>query len=296
MELNLPKNKTYVAAISGGVDSMVLLDLLIKNSKQNNWSIIVAHVNHGIRPDSLEDESLVKSVAEKNSLVFESTRLELGEGASEALARSERYAFLESVKTKHNAAYIITAHHQDDLVETAILNLIRGTGRKGLSALKNNEDKLRPLLEFPKSELIKYAKSNNVVWREDSTNSDTNYLRNYIRLELLPRFDASARLKLISLINNVSVLNKELDEGLDNLIKAQDVQGQLNRNWFNSLSHSLAKEIMATWFRQNDLAGFSRDTLERLVVSAKVARVGQHFPITGGRSLIINKESLCIVS
>lgn len=294
MEIALPRHKTYIVAVSGGVDSMVLIDLLIKHQSQNNWQLIVAHVNHGIRHDSALDEALVKQVAEVNQLIFESINLKLKATASESLARAKRYQFLEEIKLKYQAAAIITAHHQDDFIETAILNLIRGTGRKGLSSLKNNDLRLRPLINYPKSEIIKYAKANHLVWHEDYTNKDQHYLRNYIRINLLPKFDASARLQFISILNNLSVINRQLDYDLSQFVSANIIEEGLDRSWFILLPHCLSREVLATWLRSNNLSGFSNQILERLTVSAKVARVNQRFPIYQNRYLIINKTTLSL--
>jgi tRNA(Ile)-lysidine synthetase-like protein len=294
MEIDLPGSKTYVAAISGGVDSMVLLDLLIKNRELNNWQIIVAHINHGIRHDSLEDQQLVEKTAHENGLMFESTSLNLAANASESLARTKRYEFLESLVSKYKADAIITAHHQDDLIETAIINLIRGTGRKGLSPLINNKTRLRPLINYSKPDLINYAKGNKINWREDSTNSDPSYLRNYIRLNILPGLDASARLKFVSVIHSMSTINAELDAGLSDLTKCHMQSNELDRNWFTLLPHNLAREVLASWLRANNLASFNRLTLERLVVSAKVARARALCPIYSNRYLIINKTTLSL--
>jgi tRNA(Ile)-lysidine synthase len=294
MEISLPDNQTFIAAISGGVDSMVLLNLLVKNKDKHGWKIVVAHIDHGIRQDSILDKQLVEATAKQASLMFESVSLGLGEGASEDLARGKRYGFLEELKEKHSASSVITAHHEDDLLETAILNLIRGTGRKGLTSLISNPDRLRPLIKYSKPEIVEFATVQDIKWREDSTNSDTNYLRNYIRLEVMPRFSPSARLKLLSVINSMREINEELDKGLEHLVGMQPEPNTINRNWFNMLSHSLAKEVMATWLRQNGLGGFNSNTLERMVVSAKVARVGQRFPVLSGRFLIINKYALSL--
>ena len=104
----------YIVAVSGGVDSMVLLDMMVRAGA---GELVVAHFDHGIRPDSHHDAAFVKKIAEQYGLPFESRREVLGETASEALARERRYAFLRHVAKKHNAQ-IVTAHHLDDLVET----------------------------------------------------------------------------------------------------------------------------------------------------------------------------------
>src|SRR5688572_27728765 len=131
MKINVAPGK-YIVAVSGGVDSMVLLHLLSQHSQSE---LIVAHFDHGIRPDSAEDRKLVEKTAKKYGLEFVYREGELGPGASEAEAREARYGFLQIIKVKHNAKAIVTAHHQDDMLETAIINMLRGTGRKGLSSL-----------------------------------------------------------------------------------------------------------------------------------------------------------------
>lgn len=296
MEITLPNSKKYIAAISGGVDSMVLLNLLARHKDKNNWEIIVAHVDHGIRHDSLLDKELVEKTANLSGLKYESISLGLNQEASEDLARTKRYQFLEMLAAKHQADAVITAHHQDDLLETAILNIVRGTGRKGLTSLINNDRRLRPLINYSKAEIIDYAKSNSVMWREDSTNTDPRYLRNYIRLNIMPRLNTSARSKLINILNDMSGINIELDKELSDLISRQSKPNELDRIWFSLLPHALAREVLATWLRQNQLAGFNKLTLERLVVSAKVARVKQSFPIYSDKYLIINKSTLSLSS
>ncbi|HET7827717.1 MAG TPA: tRNA lysidine(34) synthetase TilS, partial [Candidatus Saccharimonadales bacterium] len=176
MKIEVPSGK-YVLAVSGGVDSMTLLDLL---SNLSGVDFIIAHFNHGTREDSDLDEALVTAAAGRYGRLLEIGRGGLGPKASEDTARRARYAFLEAIRQKHGAKKIITAHHQDDLIETALLNILRGTGRRGLSAMADNPDVLRPLLNISKSEIISYVRRQKLAWREDSTNQDTDYLRNYI--------------------------------------------------------------------------------------------------------------------
>jgi len=140
--------------------------------------LIVAHFDHGIRDDSVEDAQFVTSLASKYGLTYAVKREELGKNASEALARDRRYAFLRKLAFEHSAR-IVTAHHLDDLVETVAINLKRGTGWRGLAAM--DSDVLRPLIDTPKQQLIQYAQANGLVWHEDSTNASDAYLRNRVR-------------------------------------------------------------------------------------------------------------------
>lgn len=165
----------YIVAVSGGVDSMVLLDIM---RRAGDHELIVAHFDHGIRSNSHLDAEFVGNVAKYHGLPFETTREELGPTASEALARQRRYAFLQQLAEKYDAR-IVTAHHLDDLVETVAINMTRGTGWRGVAALDSKV--IRPLIDTEKAELIRYAKRHGIPWREDPTNASDVYLRNRIR-------------------------------------------------------------------------------------------------------------------
>ena len=167
-----------VVAVSGGVDSIVLLDMLT-NAREHE--LIVAHFDHGIRDDSAEDARFVADLAKKYRLPFEMKREELGRNASEELARTRRYAFLREIAEKYQAT-VATAHHMNDIAETIAINLTRGTGWRGVAVLAS--DVYRPLLHKTKAELITYAKKQRLIWREDSTNASDAYLRNRLRPEL----------------------------------------------------------------------------------------------------------------
>ena len=165
----------YVVAVSGGVDSVVLLDIL---SKQPDLELIVAHFDHGVRFDSGIDAIFVAGLAKKYGLKFELKREELGPDVSEDVARTRRYDFLRSVAKKHNAQ-LVTAHHADDVIETIAINLLRGTGWRGLAVL--DSDVVRLLTGVKKSEIIDYANDHKLMWHDDSTNFENKYLRNRVR-------------------------------------------------------------------------------------------------------------------
>ncbi len=187
----------YVVAVSGGVDSMALLHAL---SRQPGLELVVAHFDHGIRDNSVEDRKFVQAFAQDNNLKFMYEEGKLGRQAGEAAARATRYKFLRKVLKDTDSRAIVTAHHQDDVLETAVINLLRGTNRKGLTSLASREDMERPLLAVPKRDIIAYAKEQGLEWREDSTNEDTDYLRNYVRHQLLPRFEDANRNQLLDII------------------------------------------------------------------------------------------------
>jgi tRNA(Ile)-lysidine synthetase-like protein len=296
MEINSMEDGSYIVAVSGGVDSMVLLNLLHGYIKtQPSVKIIVGHVDHGIRSDSALDRQLVEVTCVIMGLPFYYTELKLGPSASEADARLRRYEFLDDLADRHEARAVITAHHQDDLIETVIMNILRGTNRKGLSPMINTERRIRPLLTYSKQELTRYAEANNIKWREDSTNKDTNYLRNYVRARIIPRLDYSARSQLLNIINSMAVVNVKIDQLVEDFIKNAGLKAPLiDRQWFNQLPHIVSKEIMASWLRANGIRDFDSKTLERLVVKAKVGKENNKFPILKGYNLELKDNYLAL--
>ncbi len=294
MDLVLPKPGSYVIAVSGGVDSMALLDMLQwQRLADSRCKLVVAHLDHGIRPDSAADRRLVQDVARQHDLPFVFHEGRLGPGASEAEARQARYDFLRGVQRAVGAEAVITAHHQDDLLETAILNMMRGTGRKGLTSLQNRPGLLRPLLGVPKSDLLDYARTNSLDWREDATNLDQTYARNYVRHRILPRFSENDRSQLVTIVTSLSGTNQALDEALAAALASQSAD-TIDRTWFNHLPHAVAREVMAAWLRAGACRGFDSKTLERLVVAAKVAAPGKIFHILDGYILRVSADNLAL--
>lgn len=290
----------YVLAVSGGVDSMVLLDILAKKVTDKettnynlqpttyNLGLVVAHFNHGIRADSAEDEALVAAAAKKYGLTLEIGWEKLGADASEAAAREARYKFLNLVKRNHRADAIITAHHQDDLIETAIINILRGTGPRGLMAMANNPEVIRPLLKVSKLEILDYAQKNKIVWREDSTNQDEKYLRNYIRKNILAGLPYMQRQALFSHINKAGGAQAEL-AGIVKLLAGQlQANGQIDRQQFISLPNDLGRELVVHWLRGLGFADFDKKTIERVQMYIKTAQGGTRHNIGGGLWLVVD--------
>lgn len=286
MKIQIPAGR-YVAAVSGGVDSVVLLDLL---RMYPGVKIVVAHYDHGIREDSAEDRKFVRDLARRYGLPFVYDQGSLGTDASEAKARTARYKFLTKTRDVSAADAIVTAHHQDDVLETAVINLVRGTGRKGLSSLTSGEGIIRPLLSVPKSEIIDYAVRHGLTWREDSTNASTKYLRNHIRHSVLPNWGVADKQKLVGLTGSMQRVNGEIDD-----IIRSELKPKLDRHWFIMLPHSVAREVMAAWLRDQGLRDFDRAAVERLTVGAKVASPGKHIDAIKGRRLRVGKDNLALV-
>ncbi len=282
---------TYVVAVSGGVDSMVLLDML---RQHEGLKLIVAHFDHGIRSDSVEDRKLVQRIAMQHGLPFVYHEGKLGEGTSEAAARQARYKFLAQVKQGSNARAVLMAHHQDDALETAIINLIRGTNRRGLTSLKDHEVLQRPLLHMTKRQLRAYAQAHRLDWREDRTNKDTTYLRNHIRHNVVSRLSIAQRQQLTQLIHQAHDINHRLEVQLINYLHMQPMRGVLDRGMFIGLPHKVSREVLATWLRQHGINQFDKKALERLVVGAKTGKKGSRIEIVNGWQMRVLHDQLAL--
>ncbi len=294
MKINLEPG-TYILAISGGVDSMTLLDLVFNQfSKNTQFNFVVAHFDHGIRPDSIIDRQLVESVSKKYGFKFKFKRLELGINTSEAKAREERYRFLFEQLDKYQASAILTAHHKDDLIETAVFNVLRGTGRKGLASLGNQTMILRPLLKFSKAQIISYATKNNLNWREDSTNQDLKYSRNLIRQTLIEKFSASNQAKLSSLIYKQNRVNKELDGLIDQFLTNISDGITIDRQAINSLPEKLAAELIAEWLRKNNLRDFDKKTIQRILSGSRIGTSGSKYDVKHNYFVTVRKDQLAL--
>jgi len=179
-----------IVTVSGGVDSMVLLLLL----HQLKFPLAVAHCNFKLRDTAADDDELfVKKAANKLNLPFYSTSFETATYAktngisTQMAARDLRYNWFEELRKKYEYELIATAHHQDDNLETILLNLVKGTALRGLSGIAPKNGKVvRPLLPFTKNEILEYAETNKVKWQEDVSNASNKYERNKIRLEVIP--------------------------------------------------------------------------------------------------------------
>ncbi|RDK87004.1 tRNA lysidine(34) synthetase TilS [Marinirhabdus gelatinilytica] len=191
------KGAKLLIACSGGLDSVVLTQLLFKLK----YNIAIAHCNFSLRgKESDEDALFTENLAESLQIPFHSEIFDTETYAkdhklsTQMAARQLRYSWFDEVIQNFGYDYILTAHHANDDLETFFLNLTRGTGLRGLTGIPSkNEKVVRPLLHFSREEILAYAKSQNLYWREDSSNAKTDYLRNKLRLEVLPKLKETSK-------------------------------------------------------------------------------------------------------
>lgn len=222
----------YVLAISGGIDSMALLDLVANDyggfRRQHFASVkwpddfVVAHFDHGIRGnESHNDAEFVRTtVWQRYGLLVQIGCGELPADTSEEVARRARYQFLNQVVERWDdegvATMIVTAHHRDDLLETVVMNLIRGTGWRGLAPM-SQRNVIRPLLGWSKVDIARYALEHNLAWREDQTNYLTKYFRNRLRGALAGCSEVDKQ-QLVNLVLQQISLRKQIDSEADEYI------------------------------------------------------------------------------
>ena len=279
-------DRKYIVAVSGGVDSVVLLHQLWK---LHPTQIVIAHFDHGIRSDSGDDAEFVRSLAQKYDVPFEITHEELGSSASEELARVRRYAFLRRVAASYDGV-IVTAHHADDVVETIAINLQRGTGWRGLAVL-DSSDTLRPLLHFTKQYLYDYADRHNLEWREDSTNASSHYLRNRLRHKLADGVDEDTRLQLRALRETQRALKLEIDNQVSELLRSG---APYSRHFFSLIDDSTASELLRGACIECVGCSPHRLQRERALIAIKTMQAGKTYEVGDGVSLQFTKQSFSI--
>ena len=260
----LKENDTIVIGVSGGPDSMCLLSFLNKTVIDINLNIIVAHVNHNVRKEAASEEEFVKNYTINNGYIFESIKLPKITGNFESKARRLRYDFFEKLIVKYKAKYLFTAHHGDDLVETIIMRLIRGSSFKGYHGIdlitKNkNYYLVRPLLYMNKKEILEYLNNKKIPYCLDKTNDLDFNTRNRIRHYILPNLqkeNANVHLKFLEFSQKISAMADFMDNYVNQILSNIYVDNKLNLLNFKELDpliQKMALEIILKRIYNDDL-------------------------------------------
>ena len=258
-------NDTIIIGCSSGPDSMSLVDMLLKVREKYNLQLVVAHVNHNVRKESYEEAEYLKQYCIDNNLVFESMVIEeYGDDNFHNEARNIRYNFFENLIHKYEGNYLMTAHHGDDLIETVMMRIVRGSNLNGYSGFKEVVDMgtykiVRPLIHFTKKELEDYANDNNVKYYVDSSNDKDKYTRNRYRKYLIPFLkeeEANVHTKFLKFSETLSdasrFIDKERDKALDRCLN----NNVINLDKFVNEDKFIQKEILyylLSEFYQDDL-------------------------------------------
>ena len=275
LEENITDNSKVIIACSGGPDSMCLLNLLIKLKINKNLELIVAHVNHKLRSVSDDEAKMVEDYAKKNKVTFELQELDYQNAKfSEDDAHRKRYKFFKTLIKKYKANYLITAHHGDDLIETILMRIARGSnlnGYIGIKRITQNEDyiTLRPLLSTTKEEIIKYNESENIPYVIDESNDSLKYTRNRYRKNVLPFLkneDEYIHLKYLKFSEEL----EEYDNFVNNYIKEKEfiVDNQIVINKITNESEFIKRktiELIVKSIQLNDYFNISDKQMNELL-------------------------------
>lgn len=263
LDKTLKENEMLITATSGGPDSMALLSLLIKLSQTKKITIICAHVNHNLRKESQEEAIMVEKYANENNLIFEKMEINHYKGNTENYARTQRYNFFEKLIKKYNATYLLTAHHGDDLTETILMRMVRGSSLKGYSGFQEITDKetykiYRPLITKTKDELLNYVKTNNIPYAVDKTNFSEEYTRNRYRLNILPilkKENKSVHLKFLKFSETLKLyddhINKEANEKLNKVYQNNNLNLKLFENEDELIKRKILYQILNNLYYKN---------------------------------------------
>lgn len=289
--LSQSQQKTYLLAVSGGVDSMVLADLF----QVSGFNFHMAHINYHLRnEDSNLDQKLVSDFCKKHKIPFHLYEVSKNdnqpENSIQNWARELRYRFFREIQEKVNLDYIVTAHHLNDQLETFIINLSKASGIRGLSGIPKNENGIvRPLLGFSKNEIYDFAKENHIEFREDKSNQKTDYLRNKIRHHIVPELEKINSDFLTNFSKSINYINQAKDfinESVDNKIevlkiKSDENQLIIDKQKFSQESELIRYEILKRF-------GFNDENEMQKVLTAQT---GSSF-FTAEFQLLINRNEL----
>lgn len=292
----IPRGAPVIAAVSGGLDSVVLFDLLRRARFRN---IAVAHFHHGLRGKAADgDACFVRDLTAKHGKVFILGRGRARERAArkheslEEAARKLRRKFLARAARKHGAAVIFLAHHANDTAETALFHLARGSGLRGLSSLRANSSLegseagiARPLLGFTRAELERYAASRQLRFREDESNASREHTRNRLRHDVMPALAAALGFDPVPAMARAMRILADEDAWMDDLVAADAGHACLATCALRAMHIAHQRRLLRAWLRSS--AGIEADfaTVERARAMALSRETPAKMNLPGTRHL-----------
>lgn len=253
IEKNIDKNSTLVLGISGGPDSMALLNIFLNLKEKLNLTLICAHINHNVREESIIEQEYLDKYCKENNIIFEYIKIdEWGTGNFEYEARKVRYEFFDKLINKYNAKYLLTAHHGDDLVETVLMRLLRGSTIKGYAGIERVIDNgkyliIRPFLTITKQDIVDYCKQNNLVYFIDKTNLENVHKRNRFRNNILPLLkqeEKNVHLKFYDFSKQLLEYNDYINKVTKTELDKVFINNELNIELFNKIDLLIQKNII----------------------------------------------------
>lgn len=304
LENKLNENDTIVIGLSGGPDSMCLFSLLLEIRKYINLNIICAHVNHNVRKESQEESEFVKKVVQDNNCIFEYFKIESYEQENfESNARNKRYKFYEELIKKYNANYLMTAHHGDDLIETIMMRLVRGSNFNGYAGFRketcfNSYQLLRPLIYTTKKEIEEYNLKNKIEYRIDKTNQDIKYTRNRYRKKILPILkneNKNVHKKFLKFSEEIYNIEKFLEKETNNALTKVYHFGKVDLPEFNKLDSVLQKRVVEYILKeeyQDDIKLINERHLESILKICECNKANLYLNLPNKKTIIKSYNSL----
>ncbi len=291
-----PAPGAYIVAVSGGVDSVALLDLLMMHPRAKQWELTAAHFNHGWPGDDAY-EGFARRAIERYGLVPV-----VGRGQTErteAAARTARYEFLRQQVQAVQAAAVITAHQQDDLEETVFLNVLRGTGRQGLSPFRRTPDVMRPLARVRKAELKAYAAERQLEWCHDTYNDDLKFRRNYVRHTLIPRLEGMKPWSheiMTGLVEEATHLNAHVDQQIGELFSVDGQRAEVDLAVAKRLGLDVLSELIIAMVNTvRPGSELDRRTVAQLAVDIKTGRLQRERRLANSLFASLQRDRVTIV-
>ena len=251
--IGLKMEDSVVIGVSGGPDSMALLYIMNEFKKNMNLKIICAHVNHNVRKESEQERIDLENYCKENNIIFEYIKIEKwGEDNFHNEARTIRYNFFEELIENYDAKYLMTAHHGDDLIETILMRIVRGSTLKGYSGFsriveKNNYTIVRPLITLTKDEIVRFVENNNIKYAIDNSNNEDHYTRNRYRHTVLPflkQEEYNVHKKFLKFSETLLENNKYIEKETSKVINEVFINGILDISRFKELEKVIQTKII----------------------------------------------------
>lgn len=254
-KIGLEPNDTIVVGVSGGPDSMALLYILNEFKKKLDLKIVCAHVNHNKRVESEQEKIDLENYCKANNIIFEYIKItKWGDDNFHNEARSVRYNFFEELVMNYGAKYLMTAHQGDDLIETILMRIVRGSTLKGYSGFSRIVDKgtykiVRPLITVTKDEIMEFDKANGIKYAIDQSNNEDHYTRNRYRHTVLPFLkheDPKVHKKFLKYSEILLEYSDYVDKEANKVFNKVFINGNLDIDKFNELDNIIQTKIIYT--------------------------------------------------